>query len=71
SVGASDAYQRDTDRLVRLAARQLGEDRQPLTSDQRPEFDRRARVWIDQRRREGYAVTIAGVQQGMAPHDSY
>ncbi|HXC25650.1 MAG TPA: amidohydrolase family protein, partial [Gemmatimonadaceae bacterium] len=63
SLGESDAYGVGTYRVLALIARQLADDHQLLTPEQRALFDPRARAWIVQKAQEGDTLTIRGVQQ--------
>jgi hypothetical protein len=61
SLGTSDHYADGVHRIVTRVAQQIGETRRVLTTDARPEFDRRAKVWITERAAEGSPVTIPGL----------
>jgi imidazolonepropionase-like amidohydrolase len=53
----------NNDRLLQLTARQLGEYRTiVLAPEQRRVFDRNARAWMNDYRRQGYRVVIPGVE---------
>jgi len=64
SLGTSDRYVAGTERILRLAARQIGEDREnlSLTPQQLVKYDRRAKAWLQRRKQEGYSLTIPGVR---------
>jgi imidazolonepropionase-like amidohydrolase len=61
SLGTSNQYAADAQRIFRLLAQQLGEDRLEVPLDERPTFDSTARVWMQRRKTEGHAVAIPGV----------
>lgn len=63
SLGESDDYVGGTTRILTRLARQLADDRQFLTVEQRVSFDPRARVWLSHNAQDGYVLTIPGVSR--------